>query len=191
MGEPEWQWRHPDSYADLFTSYYTDAEPESALVVERGGQVEGYLLGCVDSSRAWSEAIVFRRLMFTRWIALRPSTARFVWRSFTDVVRDRADGRHGPAPVRDGRWPAHLHVDLLPSARGQGMGAALLRTWLERLQGLGVAGCHVQTLSENERAIGAFESVGFRRRGQPVPAPGLRTRTGERHHVQVMTWPPG
>jgi hypothetical protein len=30
MGEPvDWQWRDLPSFADMFTGYYTDAEPES------------------------------------------------------------------------------------------------------------------------------------------------------------------
>lgn len=186
MGEPEWQWRDPESYADLFTSYYTDAEPQSALVAERNGVVEGYLLGCVDSTKAWSEASIFLRLMRKRWIALRPSTAGFVWRSFADVVNDGFHRRLPPASVHDERWPAHLHIDLLGSIRGRGVGAALLRMWLARLDELGVPGCHVQTLAENERAIGAFESVGFERRGRVVPAPGRRTPEGGRCHVQLL-----
>lgn len=186
MGEPEWNWRDPESYADLFTSYYTDAEPGSALVAERTGVVEGYLLGCVDSAKAWSEASILGRLLWRRQIALRPSTAPFVWRSFADVIQDRRHGHDLPAPVRDDRWPAHLHIDLLPSIRGRGVGGAMLRSFLDRLRSRGVPGCHVQTLAENKRAIAAFESVGFARLGEPVLAPGMRTPTGERHHVQVM-----
>lgn len=186
MGEPSWQWREPESFADLFTSYYTDAEPESALVAVRDGAVEGYLLGCVDSRRAWSEAAVFSRLVWRRGIALRPGTAAFVWRSFGDVVVDGIRRRLPPPSVHDDRWPAHLHIDLLPSVRGRGVGAALLRTWLGRLEALGVPGCHLQTLAENLRAIAAFESVGFERMGAPTMAPGLRTRAGGRHHVQLL-----
>lgn len=187
MGEPEWQWRDRESFADLYTSYYTDAEPESAIVAERAGVVEGYLLGCVDSRRAWSEASIFVRLLRTRWIALRPSTARFVWRSFADVARDKVRGLPLPEAAHDDRWPAHLHIDLLPGIRGRGVGGRLLRAWLDRLDQAGVAGCHVQTLAENARALAAFESVGFERRGEPVVVPGMRTRRGGRHHAQLLT----
>lgn len=189
MGEREWQWRDPESYADLFTSYYTDAEPESALVVERDGNVEGYLLGCLDSKRAWNEAKIFSRLFWRRGIAVRPSTARWVWRALFDSVRDSGGvGRTQADLVRDPRWPAHLHIDLLPSVRGQGLGGTLLRTWQERLRAAGVPGCHLQTLFENDRAVAAFRSVGFETLGDAVLAPGLRTRTGGRHHVQLLVW---
>lgn len=186
MGEPEWHWRDPESYADLFSSYYTDVEPESALVVERAGVVEGYLLGCVDTRRAWSEAKVFGRLLLRRGIAFRPGTAGFVWRSFADVVVDGLRGRPLPSAVHDDRWPAHLHIDLLPSVRGHGIGTAMMREWLERLRQGQVPGCHVQTLAENLRAVAAFESVGFERHGEPLIAPGLRSPAGQRHSVQLL-----
>ena len=112
-----------------------------------------------------------------------------MWRSFADVARDRLHGRPLPEPVHDERWPAHLHIDLLPGIRGRGVGAALLRRWLARLDDAGVAGCHVQTLAENAPAVAAFQSVGFERRGDPVVVPGLRTRRGDRHHVQLLARP--
>ena len=188
MGDPEWQWRDPESYADLFTSYYTDAEPESALVVEHGGVVEGYLLGCTDSRRAWSEASVFLGLLRRQRIAFRRDTAGFVWRSFADVALDGLRRRPRPSSA-DGRWPAHLHIDLLASVRGRGVGAALMRAWLGRLDDLGVPGCHVQTLAENTRAVAAFRSVGFEALGAPALVPGRRSPSGARHHVQLLVRP--
>ena len=87
MGEPAaWMWRDVESFADLFTSYYTDAEPHSALVVELDGVVAGYLLGCVDSTAAWNPASIFGRHFVRRGIGFRPGTAGMVWRSFGDVV---------------------------------------------------------------------------------------------------------
>jgi GNAT superfamily N-acetyltransferase len=189
MGEPEWQWRDAESFADLFSSYYTDAEPESILVAERAGAVEGYLLGCVDSRRAWRETDIFGGLLRRRLIALRPSTAGFVWRAFLDVAVDGVRRRLPPPAVHDERWPAHLHVNLLPAIRGGGVGGALLRSWLGRLDDLGVAGCHLQTLAENERAIAAFRSVGFRPEGPALPAPGRRSPAGGRHHLQLLVRP--
>jgi ribosomal protein S18 acetylase RimI-like enzyme len=187
MGEPvDWLWRDAESFADLFTAYYTDAEPESALVVDLDGVAAGYLLGCVDSRRAWSPAIIFGRHLLRRGIGFRPGTAGVVWRSFGDVVVDGLRGRLPPASVSDDRWPAHLHIDLLPSIRGLGMGASLMRTWLGTLQERGVRGCHLETLGENHGAIAFFESTGFQRQGARASAPGFRSRSGERLTIQRM-----
>jgi ribosomal protein S18 acetylase RimI-like enzyme len=187
MGDPvEWQWRDAESFADIFTGYYTDAEPQSALVAEVEGEVRGYLLGCRDSTKAWNPAKVIGRQITHRGIAFRPGTARFVWRAVGDVVVDAWHKRLPPAAFSDPRWPAHLHIDLLRDARGIGVGAALLRRWLDSLRRAQVPGCYLETVAENTGAIAFFEAMGFERRRKPIPAPGLRSPEGGRHHVQLM-----
>jgi ribosomal protein S18 acetylase RimI-like enzyme len=186
MGEPvDWLWRDEESFAELFTAYYTDAEPESAFVAEADGVVHGYLLGCVDSSRVWNPAKVFLGQVARRQIAFRPGTAAMVWRSLGDVFSGALKGNL-PVPVQKGEWPAHLHIDLLAPIRGLGVGAALIRGWLEVLEGLSVPGCHLETIGENYKAISFFESVGFAKHGRLHMAPGLRSPSGERHTVQLM-----
>jgi ribosomal protein S18 acetylase RimI-like enzyme len=184
MGESAtWFWRDRESFADLFSGYYTDLEPASALVAEASDdRVVGYLLGCVDSRRATAPAVILRRHLLRRGIALRPGTAGFFWRSVLDLCRDGAP----PAELRDPRWPAHLHIDLLPEARGLGAGAALMRRWLEQLTRQRSPGCHLGTFHENTNGIAFFERMGFRRHGEPQLVPGFRQRGGGRMHVQLM-----
>jgi ribosomal protein S18 acetylase RimI-like enzyme len=189
LGEPAtWMWRDEPSFADVFSSYYTDREPASAAVAERDGQVVGYLLGCRDSARATSPAVVVARHVVRRGIALRPGTAGIIWRSAADLAQDLARRRVRPAELTltDPAYPAHLHVNLLPEARGHGAGARLVRGWLDRLRADGIPGCHLQTMLENTTAVAFFEAMGFRRHGRPLLAPGERTRSGARTHVQRM-----
>lgn len=187
IGEPvEWQWRDAESFSTIFTGYYTDAEPESALVAEIDGEVRGYLLGCVDSSKAWNPATVVGGQIKERSLAFRPGTARFVLRSVGDVIVDAVHKRLPPASFDDPRWPAHLHIDLLRDARGRGVGAALMRRWLDSLRQAGVPGCHLETMAENTGAVAFFESMGFEKHRPPIPAPGLRSPWGERLHLQLM-----
>lgn len=189
MGEPaDWMWRDQPSFADTFSGYYTDREPESALVAELDGQVVGYLLGCRDSRRATNPAVVVGRHILRRGIAFRPGTAAIIWRSVADVVGDLVRRRVSvhDYTFEDPAFPAHLHINLLPEARGRGAGGRLVRRWLDQLRVAGVAGCHLQTMAENHDAVAFFEALGFRRTGDPVPAPGERTRSGERTHIQRM-----
>ena len=86
----------------------------------------------------------------------------------------------------DPRWPSHLHIDLLPIARGRGAGRRLVSCWFERLRSANIAGCHLQTMAENANAIPFFEAVGFRRSGTPQLIPGFRSSAGTRHHIQTM-----
>lgn len=178
-----WYWRHASSFADIWTGYYTDREPESLWVASIGGRVVGYLTGCVDTRRAPSPADAVKRAMRRDWLFLRPGTAGFFMRAAIDMLR------FGGAPegeTHDPLYPAHLHVNLLPEARGSGLGGALMHTWLDHLRSLGVPGCHLGTLHENEHGIGFFLHHGFRREGAPQPTPGLRSPDGHVHHAQLM-----
>ena len=184
MGEPaDWYWRDRESFADACTGYYTDQEPESSFVAVRDGRVVGYLTGCVDTARAPSMADVSARLVLRRALLLRPGTAGFFWRALFDTLRDRG---LPSGDLRDARWPSHLHINLLPEARGAGAGALLMRSWLARLASLGSPGCHLGTFAENRNAIAFFERMGFGHHGPPTRVPGMRNRDGSRMHLQLM-----
>ena len=184
MGDPpDWYWRDVTSFADIWTSYYTDREPESAFVAEAEGRVVGYLVGCVDSARAPSPAATLTRQVIRRFLFLRPGTAPFLWRSMWDAAwqRDVPTGE-----VADPRWPAHLHINLLPEARGHGVADELMAAWIAQLRRLGSPGCHLATLAENRAALAFFTRSGFRRLGAPALVPGMRLRSGSRMHLQIM-----
>jgi ribosomal protein S18 acetylase RimI-like enzyme len=187
MGESaDWMWHDQESFSDIFTGYWTDREAEHALVAEHDGEVVGYLLGCMDSRRVWNVGKVVARHGFVRGVAFRPGTSKMFWRMITDGISDSIHHELPPPGYYDERWPAHLHIDLLPVCRRSGVGSALVGRWLEKLKLAGVPGCHLQTMSENTRAIAFFHKMGFSEVGDPDGAPGFRTRSGERMHVQLM-----
>lgn len=187
MGEPaRWFWRDRESFADMFCGWWTDHQPESALVAELDGEVSGYLLGCDDSRRPASEAMVLFHHFVGRACCLRPGTAGVMWRMLGQGISDGIRGQLAPSRVRDERWPAHLHIDLLPECRSLGVGSRLVRSWLDSLRARGIPGCHLQTMAENSNAVAFFESTGFEKSGPLTTAPGFRSRRGERLHVQLM-----
>lgn len=190
MGEPaDWYWRDRESFADMFSGYYTDREPEWASVVEIDGAVAGYLLGCIDSTKAWNPASVAGRHVLRRGIAFRRGTAGMIWRTVKDGLVEVALRRHelDELEFKDARFPAHLHIDLLPEARGIGAGSQLIHRWLDRLRVERVPGCYLQTMAENTSAIAFFTACGFAPAGGNPPIPGMRSKTGGRIHMQVMT----
>ena len=111
-----------------------------------------------------------------------------MWRTVADalgdVARRRVDLRE--LEFADPRWPAHFHIDLLPDARGLGIGNTLVRRWLDSLRARGVVGCHCQTFLENAHALAFFEAAGFRRFREPLIVQGLRSPAGERLHTLVL-----
>jgi ribosomal protein S18 acetylase RimI-like enzyme len=195
MGESaEWFWRDEESFADLFSGYWTDVEPESAFVAVAGrgeeapaGTVVGYLLGALDARRIPDVATVIAPHALGRLLLVRPGTAGVLWRALADVGREVLAGRGMPEErLVDARYPSSFHLDLLRCARGHGAGRQLLDAWFELLRVAGSPGCHLQALSENAAAIAFFQRAGFERHGPPAPAPGFRTRAGAPMHIQVM-----
>ena len=188
-GDPvDWLWSDRESWADMFSGYYTDREPRSASVVEIDGVVSGYLLGAIDAGAAWNPATVAGRHIVRRDLGSAPDSpvrrARVVADSIGDIVTRRVNVKE--LDFHDARWPAHLHVDLLPAARGRGAGRLLVHRWFEQLGALGITGCHLQTMSHNHDAISFFRAVGFRAHGDAQLVPGFRTRAGDRVRVQAM-----
>ena len=132
-------------FADYWTKYYTDHEPESAFVVEEEGEVIGYLLGCAD-------ATVFHRVMARRIV---PSVlARAVFRLVTFQYRDpktrrmlywllRYGWQEDPSIPLD-RYPAHYHCNILRKGIGKGYYTALALRFVDQMLARGIRYMHGQ-----------------------------------------------
>jgi ribosomal protein S18 acetylase RimI-like enzyme len=57
--------------------------------------------------------------------------------------------------------PAHLHIDLLPSAQGRGIGRRLMSLFIDALRDAGVPGVHLGVSAHNPGAITFYRRVGF------------------------------
>jgi ribosomal protein S18 acetylase RimI-like enzyme len=190
MGENvDWLWRDRESFCDIFCGYWTDNEPDCASVAVKDSEVVGYLLGSPDSRKVDNAAKLMMHHAFGRAMLLSPGTAGVMWRMIGDGIVDSIRHNLPPPVYYDERWPAHLHIDLMPVCRGKGIGEALVSAWLDRLRMQNVAGCHLQTMAQNEKAIRFFEKMGFAKKGKPLGAPGFRTRSGARMSVQLMVQP--
>lgn len=177
-----------DHAEEVWLTPYVEHQPESLLLARLDGRVVGYLTGCVDGAALPGEDERVERMLSAHRLYLRPAVARFLVRCLVDLARA---GRGGSAAAfTDPAYPAHLHVRLVPAARGHGLGGLPVERFLDRLRELGSPGCHLQTERENPRAVAFFERHGFVRHGPAMPIPGLRGHRGERLHQQTMVWRP-
>lgn len=152
--------RDREVFADFFTRYYTDYEPENALVLEAGGKVVGYLLGSTRTRfHPWASMylMVFRIAPKVVW---RLSTGQynqasrnFLWWSLT------RGGKETPAAPSN---TAHFHFNLLPDYRNAGKGLALWKTFQDKLTAKNVKKVYgqIQTF-DDRRSQRAFERFGF------------------------------
>lgn len=60
-------------------------------------------------------------------------------------------------------YPAHLHIDILPSHQGQRWGQKMIEALLEKLNSLGIPGVHLGMVADNHGAKRFYERLRFNR----------------------------
>lgn len=157
-------YRDPDLVGHVYAGPYAALEPESCFVIEDTRGVCGYLVGTTDSH-------AFAARCERDWYpALR---RRYPPPDPDDESRDARMCRAihlGYRPADDlRRYPAHLHVDLLPRARGKGLGSVLLLRFIEHAANAGATGVHLQTgITSHARRF--YERHGFEVRSSDARA---------------------
>ena len=154
--------RDPSVLPALYARPYTVLEPDLAFVADDGGRAVGYVLGAADTARF---AERFRR----EWLPL--VAERYPepdGEPRRDSSRDELTARalHHPENmvVPDlAAYPAHLHIDLLPSHQGAGLGRALIATLLGALHERGVGAVHLGVATGNAGAVAFYERLSFHR----------------------------
>ncbi|WP_037465596.1 GNAT family N-acetyltransferase [Shimazuella kribbensis] len=176
-------WRHKQSFVEIWMSYYIDQEPNNIIVATMDDKVVGYLTGCLSTSTGPEmEKIMYAKIV-KYGLFFRLGTADFLFRAMKDDWKHKQSAKGG---FIDERWPAHLHINLLPSARGTGLAAILIDNWLTRLKKFNSSGCHLSTISQNTQAIKFFKKMGFRKHGEPLVISGMRGWNGENLQQQIM-----
>lgn len=158
---------HPRAVGDHYAAPYVEFEPELAFVLDDGQGACGYILGASDTAafEDWLEAVWYPRMRARYAEPAGPEftpAERLIRRFFAPVRREDAGF--------SARWPAHLHIDILPGGQGQGGGRRLMERFLEALRFRGVPGVHLGLGITNTRALAFYERMGFteiERRGDP------------------------
>lgn len=182
-------WGHTESERAVYLDPYIEHCPDSLFLAQHEGRLVGYLTGCPDPASMPDEDELLVRAVARPQVLLRPRTLRFLSRAALDTARARR--RREPLAsggLDDPRWPAHLHLNVVPEARGTGAADALMTAWLQQLDETGVPGCYLQTLVENRRAVRFFERSGFTAHGPAALVPGIR-HEGRRMHQLTMVRP--
>ena len=149
-------YRSSDLLADVFALPYAAWHPEGTFVVDDGSRVVGYVVCAPDTAA------------FERWFRYAWWPPREEWhcRQAGESGRDAAILTYaravGTRPVPFGnRYPAHLHIDLLPDAQGQGWGRRLIDALGGHLRTIGVDGVQLTAGARNSGAIAFYRHLGF------------------------------
>ena len=111
-------WGHPESEAAVYLDPYMDLEPDSLFVAVVDGALVGYLAGCLDGARFPREDERIAQAIRRHRLLLRPRTVAFFARGLVDVARAAFRHESIAGDFVDARWPAHLHINVAPPARG-------------------------------------------------------------------------
>ena len=144
-------------FADFLTTYYTDHEPESSFVIEREGELYGYLLGSRKPllnqlySFYQNLCLILRALL--RYGRYHERSRRFILWILMNGWRE--------VPAAPRRTP-HFHINLLPAARKMSTTRALLSAYFNYLHRSGENRVYGQIVTfESRRGEKMFERYGF------------------------------
>jgi ribosomal protein S18 acetylase RimI-like enzyme len=135
---------------------YLTFNPEIAFVLTRLGQVVGYAVGVADTASFEAE------LESAWWPELRRQLAdRKPLASGDQYVLDYIKNPELSPSQIVSRFPAHLHINLLPEAQGRRLGTTLLNQLLISLKAAGADGVHLGINHTNEAVVNFYRKLGF------------------------------
>jgi GNAT superfamily N-acetyltransferase len=149
---------HPKLPALIWSLPYAVFAPQHCFVIETDCRVAGYIVACPDTRDV--EAVQETRW----WPELR---RRYPTPIGTEADRALIARLHKPRLEHAdiiATHPAHLHINLLPEARGRGLGRALLAACLASLDAPAI---HAAIHTENHAAHRFFTAAGFTPIGPP------------------------
>ncbi len=141
---------------DVYAGPYVDYAPELvSIVADASDRAVGYLIGVADTAD-------FARWHRQNW--LPGFTERYAGPpADAEEARVIAAGLHPENMLiaELDAYPAHLHIDLLPVAQGQGLGRVLIDGLLGSLRDRGVPGLHLAYSPRNTGAAAFYTRLGF------------------------------
>jgi len=154
-GDARGRYTDEDLLPDTYTGPYLALEPDFAFVLDIDGAAVGYVIGTPDTENFVRR---YRQEWVPRLLARRPGPHAA---GDADLVRQSLHPERMLVPgLQD--HPAHLHIDLLPSAQGRGFGRQLIDTFLTAVGAAGARGVHLGLDPANTRAAGFYTHLGFR-----------------------------
>jgi len=147
-------------FADYLTRYYTDKEPESSFVIEKGGEVRGYLLG--SRKPIYNQLFNIYHNLWLFCCGLRryfkmpygEASRRFVHWIILNAWKE--------VPAAPKNTP-HFHINLLPDVRSVAETHDLIQGFLDYLFECGEKSVYGQmVVFENRRSERMFARYGFK-----------------------------
>lgn len=152
-----------DIYPDLelmpsiFAAPYACLEPELAFVLDNGERAVGYIVGTADTP-------TFVKRFRAEWLPGLEPRYPLPDREASTPSEVMVELMHRPERMlvpELAEYPAHLHIDLLPSHQRLGHGRELMEALLAALHHLDVPRVHLGMVTDNTPARAFYDRLGF------------------------------
>ncbi len=131
----------------IFCDYYVEKEPENCFVLSDDGKAVGYVI-CAESFKEFKPVFDAE---YAPQIA-HMGEDRIKWAEEAYLLHEK----------HCEKYPAHLHIDILPEYQRSGWGGKLIKALFEHLKNKGVNGVMLTTGTGNETANGFYKKYGFK-----------------------------
>jgi ribosomal protein S18 acetylase RimI-like enzyme len=160
-----WREDDPALMGQIYAVPYQVLEPDLAFVVDSSGGVAGYLFGALDT-RSFNVRLASDWYPTLQQRVADPGPDQSAWRN-SDWARHAIHHPDFGIPEALNAFPSHGHIDLLPQARGRGIGRWCMDFLERRLALAGSTGLFLDVHPRNTGAQRFYEALGYER----VPAP--------------------
>ena len=135
----------------LYNDYYAVVEPQNCFVaVNEDDETVGYILCAENFDRYYK---TFKGLYM-------PQIKKLGFNFFTMAMGEISVHR-----LFKKKYPAHLHIDILPEAQRQGLGTKLIDALTSHLKAKGINNVSVLTISRKSMGYKFYTKYGFRKVG--------------------------
>ncbi len=144
----------------IFAVPYLVLEPACCFVAEDVQGVVGFVVGTADTSGFNA------RLENEWWPDLRAKypipdlKTREHWTA-DERLYNKIHRPQTPPTAVSQNFPAHLHLNILPRAQGQGAGRRLFDIWCNAMRSQGAKAAHLDVSMHNPRALAFWQKMGF------------------------------
>ena len=141
----------------IYAGPYIEYEPQSVFILNDENGLCGYIMGTMNSN-------AFYDWMYKDWFpAIRnnynqPTGEPSKWNRTEKTVNVLFQPMSKKL-FKD--YPAHLHIDLLPRAQGQGQGKLMMDHYISHLKKNNIKGVHLELSITNKRAFSFYRKYGM------------------------------
>lgn len=131
----------------LYNDYYSEVEPENCFVAaDENDEAVGYII-CAENFKEYSR--VFTKFYLPEIKELGTS---YYLTALAEMTGHRAFSK---------KYPAHLHIDILPGCQGQGVGTELIIALKRHLKSKGINSIMLSCGANNTGAIKFYKKNNF------------------------------